>query len=74
LCFKRENKQEVAKELADISEVIKALKKIYHFSDAKIEKLARDKIKTSGGFSKKLFLFWSEDHGYQSDHKKYRGR
>jgi len=72
LCFKGGNKQEVAKELADISEIIKALKGIYHLADAKIRKLARDKARTHGRFSKRLFLFWSEDGGYQSDHKKYQ--
>lgn len=66
------NKAEIMKELADVIDVIEEIKKEFNITEKEI-KIARQKaFNKKGGFSKKLFLYWSEDTGYRTNEKRYQ--
>jgi len=58
--LKAENNEELAKEIADILEVIDYIIKTFKLNKKEIEKLKRQRKKLRGGFDKKIFLEYIE--------------
>jgi len=58
---REEDPTQVAKNLVDILEVIKYLKKEYKISDKQLKKLHNEKIQEKGLFDKKLFLVLTDE-------------
>jgi predicted house-cleaning noncanonical NTP pyrophosphatase (MazG superfamily) len=59
-------KQETVKEIADVLEVIDAIKSLKGISAEEIEVKKEEKFKKRGGFLKRIMLLWSEDDGYEA--------
>lgn len=53
------DKEDVASELGDVLEVVRAIAKSQGSTMAQVEKKRQDKEKRLGGFRKKIFLIWS---------------
>jgi len=54
-------KGELIDELADVLEVVRAFQKEYEIDDQLLSQKVQDRLEKKGGFSKKIFLIWSED-------------
>lgn len=50
------SKPEATEELADVVEAIAALKKEFGIADRELEKFRREKLRTRGGFDKRIFI------------------
>jgi predicted house-cleaning noncanonical NTP pyrophosphatase (MazG superfamily) len=59
-------KQELIEELADVTAVMDEIKKVKKISLAALRAVQKANIKKKGGFAKKLWLVWSEDHAHKS--------
>lgn len=64
------NKEDIAKELADIIAVIDEIKKLKKIKMSDIGKAMKVNFEKKGGFKKKLFLVWSQDTGYKTNEKR----
>lgn len=62
--------EEIAKELADLLEVIDEVKKAKGITDEALAEARAEAMRKKGGFEKRLFLTWSSDDGYQTNEKK----
>jgi predicted house-cleaning noncanonical NTP pyrophosphatase (MazG superfamily) len=65
------NKQELAHELADLLAVIDEIKRHKKISTVDINTAKKANMKAKGSFSKKIFLVWSSDDGYQTNERRY---
>jgi len=65
-------KGELISELADIIEVIEAIKKFKKVSDKELVVAKKGNMKKKGGFKKRLYLVWAEDTGYRTNERKYK--
>jgi len=63
------NKQELTSELADILDVINEIKHFKKITDKQIIAAQKENFEKKGGFSKKIFLYWSSDDGYKTNEK-----
>lgn len=64
------SKEEITPELADTLDVIDEIKRTYKITDEEIKKAQAAAKRRKGGFKKRLFLFWSEDNGYQTNERR----
>jgi predicted house-cleaning noncanonical NTP pyrophosphatase (MazG superfamily) len=63
-------KKELMYELADILVVIDEIKKFKKIKTAELRGFQKANIQKKGGFSKRLWLVWSEDNGYKTNEKR----
>jgi predicted house-cleaning noncanonical NTP pyrophosphatase (MazG superfamily) len=63
------SKDEVLKELADVLEIIDAIKTVKGLFDAEVTEVKAERLQKRGGFFKRLFMHWSEDDGYEAKKK-----
>ena len=63
------NRQELVQELADLLVVIDEVKRVKKISPLELKKTYGENMAKKGGFSKKLWLIWSEDSGYKTNEK-----
>ena len=63
------NRTELIQELTDLLVVIDEVKRVKKISPAELKKTRRENMAKKGGFSKKLWLVWSEDTGYKTNEK-----
>lgn len=59
------SKEATLKEIADVLEVIEAIKNIKGFSNEEVQAMKEARFQKRGGFLKRLFLLWTEDDGYE---------
>lgn len=60
------SKEHALKEIADVLEVIDAVKKLKGISDDEVVTMKATRLEKRGGFLKRIFLLWSEDDGYEA--------
>lgn len=65
-----EKKEDITPELADTLDVIDEIKRTYKITDEEIKQAQATAKRRKGGFKKRLFLFWSEDDGYQTNERR----
>jgi len=63
------DKNDLKKELADVSEVLDYLKQILDLSDTELEKLKKQKRSKNGGFKTRTYI---EDVGVEENNKWYK--
>ncbi len=63
------NKYELAKELADLLEVVNEIKSLKNISDEDITLARAANMAKKGGFEKRIYLEWTSDTGYKSGGK-----
>ncbi len=63
------NREELVKEMADIAEVLRVLQSIHRISSEEVEVARVAKRDKKGGFDRRLFVAWCEDHGYEERKK-----
>lgn len=61
------SKEEFLDELADLTIVLDALIETYNLSDEEIASSKQKNLERKGGYSKKLFMHYSEDKTYESN-------
>ncbi|MFH1207816.1 MAG: nucleoside triphosphate pyrophosphohydrolase [Patescibacteria group bacterium] len=66
------NRQELTSELADIYEVLKAIRRYKKIKPSCIRYELKKNMKRKGGFAKRLYLVWAEDDGYRTNEKIYK--
>ncbi len=59
-------KEEMLKELADVLEIIDAIKRAKGLSDEEVAEAKAARLEKRGGFFKRLYMHWSEDDGYEA--------
>lgn len=62
-------KEDVLKELADLLEIIDALKVAKGLTDEEVTAMRKERFLKRGGFAKRLYMYWSEDDGYEANRK-----
>ncbi|MFC1663054.1 phosphoribosyl-ATP pyrophosphohydrolase [Patescibacteria group bacterium] len=67
---KLDKKEDLADELADVIEVIDEVKRTYKITDEDLKNSQKKNRRRKGGFKKRLFLYWSEDDGYQTNERR----
>lgn len=65
-----DKKEDIVPELADTLDVIDEIKRTYKITDEEIRRAQKNARRRKGGFKKRLFLFWSEDDGYQTNERR----
>jgi predicted house-cleaning noncanonical NTP pyrophosphatase (MazG superfamily) len=60
------NHEAAVKELADVLQVIEAVKSLKGITDEEVEAMREARLEKRGGFLKKILLIWSEDDGYEA--------
>lgn len=71
---KFKTKPEIVSELADIVDVLTALKKEFKINEREIRQAQKLALASKGGFQKQTFLYWTEFHGYKTNERRYVGR
>jgi len=66
--------KELVSELADVIDVIEEIKRLKKITNKQIKDAQKLNFEKKGGFTKKIFLFWSSDTGYKSNERKYKNR
>jgi len=61
------NRRDLLEELADVMAVIEAIKKLKNISAAELKRAIAENNKRKGGFSRRIYLVWSDDSGYRSN-------
>lgn len=61
------SREEFLDELADLIVVIEELKQQQNITEEDVKTAIQKNLNKKGGFSKKMFLHWSEDKDYQSN-------
>lgn len=64
---KADDHEDLIKELADLIDVIDALRTLNDITDDEIAAALAFRRQKRGGFSKRSFLLWTEDDGYRSN-------
>ncbi|MFH0952453.1 MAG: nucleoside triphosphate pyrophosphohydrolase [Patescibacteria group bacterium] len=64
------NKEEIITELVDVEEVTDEIKRVFKITDNDLKEAREKGRRKKGGFKKRLFLFWSEDDGYQTNERR----
>jgi len=70
--LKVKSKKSLVAELADIIDVIDEISKHKKISKAELKNAQKHNRKQKGGFSKRIFLISTTDHGYRTNEKKYK--
>jgi len=64
------SKKELISEIGDVLDVIEEIKSTFLINLKEISESRKKEFKRKGGFTKKLYLIWSEDTGYKSNERK----
>jgi len=68
------SKGEFVDELSDVIAVIEAIKKLKRINDRQMAIAIKANMKLKGGFTKRIYLNWSEDTGYKTNDRKYKNK
>ena len=63
------NRTELIQELTDLLVVIDEVKRVKKIKPTELKRTYKENMAKKGGFSKKLWLVWSEDTGYKTNEK-----
>ncbi len=61
-----QGRDSIIQEIADLLEVIDALKARNGITDAEVTAAKADRVMARGGFAERIMLLWSEDDGYEA--------
>ena len=61
------DREELIKEIADLVDVVDALRKLNEISDEELAVALATRREKRGGFSKRQYVLWTEDDGYRSN-------
>ena len=64
------NKKELVSEIGDVLDVIDEIKKNFKITSKEIVDSRKIEFERKGGFTKRLFLVWSENTDYKSNEKR----
>jgi len=64
---KAESREDFISEIADVMDILEAIKRLKNISDEEIKKAQQESLEKKGGFDKKTFLVWSQKDDYQSN-------
>lgn len=65
-----ETREKFIEELTDLLSVIDEVKKVKRIKPVELQSVQRMNMKKKGGFSRRLWLVWSEDDGYKTNEKR----
>lgn len=63
---------DIADELADTLDVIRAIQKTFGITNAQIRNAQKKAMNKKGGFNKRIYLYWSADSDYKTNERTYK--